>query len=99
MPPPFYCFRLFFSSNVRAGVAEDGLLRCVVGAGLAALVGRESVLRLLRDPVDLGLILLFLVVREPVAELLVVHPILAQGQVEHGERGVARHKVTWIKEK
>ena len=33
----------------------------------------------------------YLIVGEPVAELLVVEPLLPQAQVEHGEGGVACH--------
>ena len=38
-----------------------------------------------------GLIVIILVIRESVTELLVVHPLVTETQVEHGECGISRH--------
>ena len=50
-------------------------------------------LRLLGDPVDVLPVLHS--VREAVAELLVVDPVLLQGKVEHGESAVPSYVVTY----
>ena len=66
----------------------------MIGTGLSTFIGRESIFGLLRDAVDL--VLAVLVVREPMAKLLVVDPVLPQGEVEHAERGVASDEVAEV---
>ena len=83
--------------NLRATRSQDGL-RGVVRTGLSALVGRQAILRLLGDPVDFVLVFGF-VVRETVTELLVVDPVLPEGEVEHGEGRVTGHQVTCSRNK
>ena len=89
----------------RAGAAEDVLadrgqnpaeaavVAAARGAGLAAGVSGQAVLGLLRDGGRHRVVRVRgrRLVRQPVAELLVVDPVVAQRQVEHRERRVAGH--------
>ena len=76
--PRNYCNVSSFTIARWASVGGGGGRTGQLHDGGLAVDGLESVGRLLR-----GLGVLVLVVGEPVAELLVIHPLVSQTQVEH----------------